>query len=165
MNTLPKKILIVEDEPVIADDLAYIIAGFGYDITGIALSYDEALEHIESVLPDLVLLDIALKGDDDGIDLAQHINKHYHIPFLFVTSNADPLTINRIKKTKPAGFILKPFKKKELKTQIAIALYDKQTKEETINQRIFVKIGADMVGVETDSILFAKADDNYTNIV
>jgi len=161
-----KKILIVEDEPLIADDLAFIIGDFGYAITDKVLSVAEAIASIEKNTPDIVMLDIALKGDDDGVDLAKIINDRFQIPFLFLTSNADQLTINRVKKTNPAGFILKPFREKELKTQLAIALYktDRVQTIKTPTTNVFIRVGSDMISLEKEAILFAKADDNYTFI-
>ncbi len=161
------KILIVEDEPLIADDLSFILQDEGYEVIGNAIDFDEAKEFLQQK-PDLVLLDISLDGDEDGIDVAQYINEHYQIPFIFVTSHSDRLTINRVKKTNPCAFIIKPFKAGEVRSAISIALYkqkqNKLTPSKQTNDSFFIKIGYDLVKIKYDDINYIKAEDNYTTI-
>jgi len=162
-----KKILIVEDEPIIATDIEMTLEDLGYDVVGVEDNAAEALVVIRDLQPDLVLLDINLEGDVDGVMLAQDINANFQIPFVYLTSNADNLTINRVKRTHPAGFILKPFNEKDLKSNIEIALFaEKETNKKPIDtlQEFFVKDGSSLVKIRVDQILFIKADDNYSRI-
>jgi DNA-binding LytR/AlgR family response regulator len=162
------KILIVEDEPLIADDLAFILEDEGYEVIGKAIDFDEAKELLKQK-PDLVLLDISLDGDEDGIEVAQYINEKYQIPFIFVTSHSDKLTINRVKKTNPCGFIVKPFKASEIRSGISIVLYKNKQKnvpkpKNMSSDSFFIKIGYDLVKIKYDDINYIKAEDNYTTI-
>jgi DNA-binding LytR/AlgR family response regulator len=164
------KILIVEDEPLIADDIAFILEDEGYKITGKAVDTKEAIEILENKKPDIVLLDISFDGDDeDGIDLANIINEKYKIPFIFITSYSDKLTINRVKKTGPAGFIVKPFTASEIISTIAIVHYKTGKKEDFAHDKkgdsFFIKVGHDLVKIKFDDIFYIKAEDNYTSLV
>jgi DNA-binding LytR/AlgR family response regulator len=160
------KILIVEDEPLIADDLSYILEREGYEIAGILSEMETAVNFLKTEKPDLILLDISLEGDEDGIDLAQIINESFQIPFVFITSFSDKLTINRVKKTNPTGFIVKPFKESDITSVVAIALYKEKTPEKHSNNEnyFFVKKGHDLIKIVFDEILYIKAEDNYTTI-
>lgn len=109
-----KKILIVEDEPAIAADLSDILEMSNYKVCGIAYSYDQAIEKLAAFSPDLVLLDIALKGSGSGLDVATVLNKKYNIPFIFITSFADQDTIQEVVKLNPSGYLVKPFKEKDI---------------------------------------------------
>lgn len=92
------KVLIVEDNFIIADDLSNILEDLGYEITGIAASYYEAIELIEKSKPDLCLLDITIRGEKDGIELAETIQEKYGFPYLYITSHSDKSTVERAKK-------------------------------------------------------------------
>ncbi|MEM9547284.1 MAG: response regulator transcription factor [Bacteroidota bacterium] len=133
----PTKILIVEDEPAIAHDIAGILSGDGYQVCGIAHSSTKALDYLVSKSPDIALLDISIKGDKDGIEIAHIIKKKYDIPFVFLTSFADRDTIERVKETAPYGYIVKPFKERDLAPAIEVALLRKLSESRsfaTINQ-------------------------------
>jgi len=165
MNIKPK-ILIVEDEPIIASDIEMSLEEIGYEVVGIEEDAESALKHIENNKPDLVLLDINLDGDMDGIILAEEINLHFNIPFVFLTSNTDNLTINRVKRTKPAGFIVKPFTDKDLQSNIEIALF-KETKpivNKNNNEYIFVKDFSEYIKIAINDLMFVKAEDNYSRL-
>jgi len=116
------KILIVEDEPIIAKDIEYYLQKLGYFIVGTAHDSESALDMLASRQPDLVLLDINIEGIKDGIEIATVINEKYQLPFLFLTSYSDESTLSRAKDTRPYGYIVKPFDEKDLKTSVAIAL-------------------------------------------
>jgi two-component system, response regulator PdtaR len=118
-----EKILIVEDEPVIAADIEFTLTKAGYLVVGIANNSTQALDMIVTRQPDLVLLDIAIKGDRDGIDVANIMMKKHMIPFVFLTSFSDRETLERAKTTLPLGYIVKPFKDKDVLSTIEIALY------------------------------------------
>jgi DNA-binding NarL/FixJ family response regulator len=117
------KILIVEDEALIAKDIEFSLRQLGYTITGIAYDGLEALEMIQRHRPDLVLLDIELKGGLSGIDIAHILNEQHKTPFIYLTSYADPDTIEKVKKTLPFGYVLKPFSERELYSAIELASY------------------------------------------
>jgi DNA-binding LytR/AlgR family response regulator len=159
--------LIVEDEPLIADNIAFILEDEGYEVIGKAIDTEEAIAFLEHELPDLLLLDISLDGDDeDGVDLAHTINNNYQVPFVFITSHADKLTINRVKKTNPKGFIIKPFKPADILSTLAIVFYKNKTPQNTHTETsFFVKQGHDLIRIQFKDILYIKAEDNFTSIV
>ncbi|MFC1769606.1 response regulator [Nitrospirota bacterium] len=107
-------ILIVEDEYLLAMDIQFTLEDTGYKVMGIALSGEEALEQLERDLPDLVLMDITLYGNLDGIETAKQIHKRFNIPVVFMTGNADKLTTDNINEINPVGFIHKPIIENEL---------------------------------------------------
>ncbi|OYE06209.1 hybrid sensor histidine kinase/response regulator [Nostoc sp. 'Peltigera membranacea cyanobiont' 232] len=116
------KILVVEDEAIVAKDLQYRLIKFGYTVPVIASSGEEAINKAVEISPDLVLMDIKLKGSMDGIEAAQEIYKYLDIPVIYLTAYADDKTLERAKITEPFGYLLKPFKEKELRTNIEITL-------------------------------------------
>src|SRR6056297_210957 len=121
-------ILIVEDEPLIAEDLAMIIRNEGYRIAGIAHDGSQALDILSKGEVDLALLDIALSPSMSGFDIAEIINSGYQIPFLFITSFSDQTTLEKAKSLLPEGYITKPFKKKDVLANIEIISYRASTK-------------------------------------
>ncbi len=117
------KILIVEDEALIAKDIEMSLRQLEYSIIGIAYDSVTALDMIHSRRPDLVLLDIELNSELTGIDIAVILNEKYKIPFIYLTSFSDPCTIDFVKKTLPFGYILKPFSERELYSAIELAAF------------------------------------------
>jgi DNA-binding LytR/AlgR family response regulator len=158
------KILIVEDEPIIASDIEMTLEDLGYEVTAVVDNAPDAMHSLAKNTPDLVLLDINIEGDSDGIMLAEDINKEFAIPLVFLTSNADKVTINRVKRTNPAGFIVKPFSEQDLRSNIEIALFSKPKEQIKPTAYFFIKDGGSLVKVKIETILFAKADDNYTRL-
>ena len=118
-----EKILIVEDERIIAIDLQRRLENFGYRVTGVAATGPQAIDSVENDPPDIILMDIMLSGDMDGIDTAEIVKERFEIPVMFLTAYSDEKTLQRAKHVEPLGYILKPFKEKELYTSIDIALY------------------------------------------
>lgn len=116
------KILIVEDEPLIAKNIGMYLNNNDYEVSAIAYDADEALHQLKRQPPDLAILDINLESEKDGIEIAEYINQNNFIPFIYLTSYSDKETIERAKKTNPSGFIVKPFNEKTLYATIAIAL-------------------------------------------
>ena len=116
-------ILIVEDEGIVARDIQDSLEKLGYTVPAIAMSGKAAIESAAEVRPDMVLMDIVIKGSMDGIEAAQEIRDRYDIPVVFVTAYADRETLQRAKITEPCGYILKPFDETDLLTAIEIALY------------------------------------------
>ncbi|MFW5784336.1 MAG: response regulator, partial [Spirochaetota bacterium] len=135
------RILIVEDERIIALDLKRRLERFGYHVVGTASEADEAIELARRELPDLVLMDIMLSGGSDGIAAATEIRKQLRIPVVFLTAYADDTTIQRAKIAEPVGYVLKPFKERELHTTIDIGLYKSRVDRELLRQeRLFSSI-------------------------
>src|ERR1700687_2116616 len=110
-----ERILVVEDEGVVAADLESILHHLGYEVVGIAPSGEEAVEIGEKEKPNLVLMDIRLKGEMDGIDAAEQIIARFDIPVTYLTAYADETTLNRAKTTMPYGYILKPFQESDIR--------------------------------------------------
>jgi len=121
------KILIVEDEASIAMDLRGILEESGYLVCDIAYSYFQAMDLVEKEKPDLVFLDIALKGKKSGLDVAREIDANYKIPFIFLTSFSDQVTIEKAVGLKPSGYLVKPFKEKDILPAVALALSNQVT--------------------------------------
>lgn len=118
------RVLIVEDEPLIAADIAGILERNDFLISAIVYSQEEAMEELSERLPDIALLDINLHGKMEGIDIAEKINKGYSIPFIFITSYSDKNTLDKAKHTEPAGYIVKPFNDAALYSTLEIALFN-----------------------------------------
>lgn len=117
------KILVVEDESIVAKDIQNTLIRLGYEVPATASSAASAYEKLEQVQPNLVFLDIKLKGEEDGIDIAAHIKEKYNIPVIFLTSYVDQETLDRAKFTEPYGYIVKPFNESDLKTTVEMALF------------------------------------------
>lgn len=117
------RILVVEDESIVAKDIQKSLEKLGYEVPATAASASAAYEKLEEVNPDLVFLDIRLKGEEDGIDIAGHIKERFDIPVIFLTSYVDQETLDRAKLTEPYGYIVKPFNESDLKTTVEMALF------------------------------------------
>ncbi len=124
------KILVVEDEQLVADDLSETLSSLGYEVAALASSGEEAIHHVEQLSPDVVLMDIRLPGAMDGVEAAAEIQSRFQVPVIYLTANADYVTLERVKATHPYGYILKPFNETTLSTTIDIALarYQAETK-------------------------------------
>ncbi|MEO8891328.1 MAG: ATP-binding protein [Coleofasciculaceae cyanobacterium] len=116
------KVLIVEDEEIVAFDIESILHSLGYEICAVVSSAEEAIASTSLCLPDLILMDIMLKGSMDGIQAAAEIHRRFNIPIVYLSAYGDTNTIERAKLTEPFGYLLKPFAEKELHTAIEIAL-------------------------------------------
>ncbi len=169
------KILIVEDELIIAEDLRDILEELGYEVCGIAISAREALVLIEEQTPDLALLDIQIKGGKDGIELAAEINEHYHLPFIIVSSHSDMQTLNRAKEVNPYGYLVKPYNEKDILASIEMAMANfikaeaKRTQEDrsedfVLKDSMFIRTNGMLVKLKLADIIYFEADANYTNV-
>lgn len=183
------KILIVEDESIVAMDIKQSLEKMGHEVVGIASTGIKAMEFLaKPVKPELILMDIMIKGDMTGIDVADHVNQHHQIPVIYLTANADEKTLEKAKYTNPFGYILKPFKEIDLKTNIEMALHQyennvKMQKElesysnivantENNKSYIFIKNKSrfiktnveDLYYVEAlkDYVIFYTSDDKFT---
>jgi PAS domain S-box-containing protein len=120
---MKKSILIVEDEKIAAIDLQDTLIALGYQVAGIATSGERAIVMADAATPDLILMDINLSGKLSGIEAAEQILSRHEVPIIFVTAYADPELVNRAKKTKPYGYLIKPYDERAIRTEIEIALY------------------------------------------
>lgn len=125
------QVMIVEDESVIALDIKQSLNRLGYSVCGMAASGDSALRKIATHRPDVILMDIHLKGEMTGIDVSERVKTDFQIPIVYLTANADSSTFKEAKSTDPYGYILKPFDEKELGIAIEIALHQHQKTETT----------------------------------
>lgn len=165
------KIGIVEDEALIAQNIVHTLSQLGYNVTEPVDNYTEAVKLIKEEKPDLVLLDVQLAGEKDGIDVAHYIRKNENIPFIFLTANSDALTVERAKEVNPPAYIVKPFNKEDLYTSIEIALAnhsgrlnEAKEKREDYGNSIFVKDGYVFNKILFDEILFLYSEHVYVNI-
>jgi len=117
-----KVILLVEDDDIIAKVAEWRLKNLGYKVCGRAVTGAEVMEQVVKNKPDLVLMDINIKGDIDGIETAKMIKKGFNIPVIYVTSHSDGPTLERARDTKPDGFIVKPFDDNDLRVAIGLAL-------------------------------------------
>jgi len=116
------KVLIVEDESIIATDIQYILENSGFHVSDIVSTGEESIERASRMHPDVILMDIKLKGKIDGISAAENIYKQFRIPIVYVSAYGDERTIKKFKSIKCYGFLNKPFDENELKTVIEAAL-------------------------------------------
>ena len=122
-QTKKPAILIVEDERIVAKDLQQTLAGMGYDAYAIASSATEAITRCAEKCPDLVLMDIRIKGRRDGIETAGILRQQFGVPIIYITAHGDDATLERAKKTEPYGYLLKPVKAVELRSAIEVTLF------------------------------------------
>ncbi len=126
----PPRILIVEDEYIIANDIQASLEDMVYTVCAIVSTGEEAIEKIEIENPDLVLMDIMLKGNMDGIEASELIRSKFDVPVVYLTAYADENILQRAKVTEPMGYLLKPFKDSELRSTIEVALYKHRMEKE-----------------------------------
>ena len=126
------KILIVEDESILALGLKKKLENLGYTVTDIAASGPETIKKVAQNKPDIIMMDIVIKGDMDGIETAAKLNETESIPVIYLTAYADDEILKRAATTEPYGYILKPYKEKELKANIEMAIYRKKAEQEEI---------------------------------
>ncbi len=161
------RILVVEDEPLIAEDICGFLAKSGFRHVVAAYDSAAALHELEQDKTDFVLLDVNLSGDLTGIDIAKKINSEYHLPFIYITSYADTSTIQQVKATHPVGYILKPFKGKEIAAILEIGyelFYTYIGKAGELDMNRLKKITMqDMTQRETD--VLTKVAEGKTNQV
>ncbi len=155
-------ILIVEDESIVAKDIQHSLKKLGYTVVGICSNGEDAIKTTEEKRPDLILMDIMLKGQMSGIETAEQIRVRFNIPVIYLTAYADESTLEKAKVTEPYGYIIKPFKEIDLHTNIEMALY-KHTKVTDIKkERDFLYSLVE--GKESADILFVKSNTRLIKI-
>ena len=163
------QIYLVEDDPLIAETIKTLLEEEGYIICGENDNAKAAIFDIEQLKPDLIIADIMLDGDLDGVDMMHHINKRFDIPFIYLTSLSDQMTLKRVTQTHPSGFIVKPFNENTLVANIELAYqkYKASVSSVTANAHvdsIFIKTKGELVKVAVDEILYLEAYDNYCKL-
>ncbi len=161
------KIGVVEDEMIIAKSIVSTLLALHYKVSEPASNYKEAIDMIEAEQPDLLLLDINLGGQKDGIDVAMYARQNCSLPIIFLTANSDKDTIQRAKVVKPDAYLVKPFNKEDLYAAIEIAINNFQVNnqpEETQSPTILFKDGHDFVSVDWSKITFIESETNYLKI-
>jgi DNA-binding LytR/AlgR family response regulator len=164
-----RTIVIIEDEFIIATDLQGMLIELGYEVLGIAQTPPEAIELMNKLNPDLFLLDISLNSDIDGVHLAEILSLHKK-PFIFTTALTDDETIERASKTAPYGYLVKPYKKKDLKISLEIAISRSASLHGTASEAgtsdfVFIKTKIGLEKVELGLVQWMQADDYYTRII
>lgn len=142
----PISVLIVEDEVIVAQNLASKLQKLGYTVAGTAINGHEAVAMALAHRPQLVLMDIKLQGELDGIATVEKIKKHLDIPVIYLTAHSDPNTLARAKISKPYGYVLKPFDERDLATQIELALYKHEADRRVREQREWLRITLTSIG-------------------
>ncbi|WP_299769140.1 LytTR family transcriptional regulator DNA-binding domain-containing protein [uncultured Dokdonia sp.] len=182
-NNNKVQVLIVEDEIIVAQDIRDRLTDMNYEVIATAPSVDKAVAVIEThPTIDIIMIDIILKGDRDGIALARIINERFQIPFIFLTSHADSSLVERAKEVNPYAYILKPFNDRQVNIAIELALMnfsnktpgkdvftsekESQKKAEVlqIKDSLFLKKNHHFERVPLKEILFIQADNNYCTI-
>ena len=139
-------VLIVEDEVIVAENLSSKLEKLGYTVIGMAINGHEAVEMALAHRPQLVLMDIKLQGELDGIATVEKIKKHLDIPVIYLTAHSDPNTLSRAKISKPYGYVLKPFDERDLATQIELALYKHEADRRVREQREWLRVTLTSIG-------------------
>ena len=172
-------VLVVEDESIVSKDIQYSLKKLGYNVVGVAATGQKAIELCGEKLPDIILMDIMLKGDINGIEASTRIKESYNIPVIFLTAYADENTLSKAKVTEPYAYIIKPFKEIDLHTSIEMAFYKHSKELEILKERdmlynivenkenkefIFVKSKSRLIKLNSKDIFFIEALKDYVAI-
>lgn len=183
----PVQVMIVEDESIVAMDLAAGLEHDGYSVVGIADSYTDAVRMFSDNPVDILLMDINIHGQKDGVETATELMKIKQVPLIYLTAFTDPVTVQRVKHTNPAAYLTKPYNIDNVRIAIDLALHhfaeakpgakvlpmhecattEKKTDKEhflQLKDYIFIKQNYRFVKFKLAEILFAEADNNYVNI-
>ena len=162
-------ILIVEDDPEIADSLSDMLEILNHKVVGKAESYDQAMDFLNKGEIDLALVDIQLKGQKTGIDLAEQINTNYKLPYIFTTAFADGETVSKASEHSPYGYIVKPYSMKDLNPAIEVAMANHRNSQALkpdqadffSNNHLYIKVNARLIRLEDDEIQYIEAKGDY----
>ncbi len=170
------RILVVEDDMIIAANISLQLTNLGYEVTGIETRGEEAILNANVNPPNIILMDINLRGALDGVQTVKTIQKKVDIPIIYLTANADEASFLRAKETHPLAFITKPFTKLNLRRTIALAVEQLKANErkkdieekmnlQVLDDRIFVRHNGKMAKLLLNDILYIEADRNYCTII
>ncbi len=173
-------VLVVEDESIVSKDIQHSLKKLGYNVVGAASTGEQAVQLAMDTMPDIILMDIMLKGEMNGIEAATQIRTETNIPVIFLTAYADESTLNKAKVTQPYGYIIKPFKEIDIHTSIEMALYKHKKEAEVLKERdllfnlvenqatgkdlLFVKSNSRLVKLRTSDIYYIEALKDYVVI-
>jgi two-component system response regulator LytT len=172
-------VLVIEDESIVSKDIQYSLKKLGYNVVGAAPTGEKAVELAEELKPDIILMDIMLKGKITGIEASAQIKEKLNIPVIFLTAYADENTLSKAKVTEPYAYIIKPFKEIDLHTSIEMALYKHGKELEILKERdmlfslvenkenndfIFVKSKSRLVKLNNTDIYYIEALKDYVVI-
>ena len=152
------KILIIEDEAIVALDIKRIINNLGHDVVDIVSSFEDAIKSVKKNSPQLIFSDINLGKEKDGINIIEEIQKEDFIPVIYLTAYSDEETIQRAIRTNPLGYILKPFKKEDIKSTLLLSIYKLKTQTYDNNNNSYEKLGFDYFYDLENEILFFKSE-------
>lgn len=170
------EVLVVEDESIVAKDIELTLEKFGYEVVGVENNADDAVKTAKAKKPDVVLMDIMLKGDKSGIDAAEEILAELNVPVIYLTANTDSDTVQKAKVTQPYGFITKPFKEVDINTSIEMAIYKHSKESEVKSERdmlfsvvenmstkdsFFVKSKSRFLKIKAEDLYFVEALKDY----
>ncbi|NNL90783.1 MAG: response regulator transcription factor [Saprospiraceae bacterium] len=161
------KIIIIEDEAIIAQDLALTLTKEGYIVSAIAMSYKKAIEALNNNPFDIALVDINLNAEKTGIELGRIIHNQYNKPFIYLTSYSDKETMRSVLPTHPSGYLIKPIKKNDLRNALEIAVYNylkyhsNLVENRDTKNHFYIKNGKTFVKILKSDIHYVKAFDNY----
>lgn len=173
-------VLVIEDESIVSKDLQHSLTKLGYNVVGASSNGEKAIELAGLKKPNIILMDIMLKGDMNGIEAAEKIKELYSVPIVFLTAYSDESTLSKAKITEPYGYILKPFKEIDLHTTIEMAVYKHGKEQEIVKERnllyslvenkeasggyIFVKANSKLIKLNSSDIFFIEALKDYVVI-
>lgn len=169
----PCRILIVENESLVAMDMERMLLQLGYTVLPHVNSYDDAIQQLNTTKPDLVLLDINLNETKTGIDLSLKLQQDYKIPFIYITSHSDKTTMQQALVTRPNGYLLKPFDADDLYAAIEVAMSNfngsasNNSDDSALlcKDALFIKTDKNFVRVEINDICWVESEHNYLYIV
>jgi DNA-binding LytR/AlgR family response regulator len=171
------KILIVEDELIIAEDIKRMLIELQYEVIGVARDIKSAMDKLAAEVPDIALVDIKLRNGDNGIELGKTIKEKFGIPIIFVTSHSDRTTLGNAKLINPDGYIVKPFEKADLYTSIEVAVFNFHSRSKAVpsdsrnipenvvfNDSIFIRKDYMLIKIKFDDLKWIKSEDNYLEL-
>lgn len=163
------KILMIEDEPIIAEDLSYQLSDLGYTVIAVEHTYTDGLKAIEKQDYDLILLDINLNDTGDGIELASYARKLNKKPLIFLTSYSDANTLKRAKLVEPDAYLIKPIEERELRVNISLALFRHNNDTTPVNpvpidNSFFIRTNKGLTKIYEHQIIHIESMDNYAQI-
>ncbi|WP_417328617.1 response regulator [Halarcobacter sp.] len=150
------KVLIVEDETIVALEIKKVLEKLDFIVTDMATGYDSALESVKRTKPDIILMDIDLRDDKDGIDVAKQIQKTNNIPIIYTTAYSDEKTLNRAIETNPVTYLIKPFKRDELKSNILLGIYKSKNEVVPKIDKSLMRLGFDYYFDKENDKLYYK---------
>ena len=153
------QILVVEDESIVAEDIRRTLQDLGYVVFAVVPSGEEAVKVVEENIPDLILMDIVLQGEMDGIETAEKIRSQFNVPIVYLTAYSDEKILERAKVTEPYGYIIKPFKERELHINIEIALYKHKMENKLKESRKWYSTTLKSIG---DGVIATDSFDNLS---